>query len=486
MLGQATLGLLLVAACWLIWTASTYFLHGREGRHRIEAAWMIVTATAIVAVALAPSRGVRTEEAAPRHRAIPVWAVLWVMASGALYWPAFRIGLLSDDYVLAARSVSEIVDPGAWDHYRPVPLLLWRVIAPWGGAGALHALNIVLHGLNAWGVYVLARRTGHRTEASAAAGLIFLTFPAAVEPVAWSSGIFDVGLVSFGLLYLHFSTTARGFWRALACLAAALLTKETAIVLPLVAAILHRRTGIPARTLLASAALTAVYVVGRIVAGITLPQREPAPLRYALKEAVVRPFASLGVPWTGAEQAAHPALGMYAVVLLAALICVYCSRPARGFRPLTAGAIVLAAMLPLWQFFFVAENLEGSRYLYLPLVGWCLLLIDLVPEYGRARLPALAGILLLVPLGVWGIRQHLKDWVAAASARDAVIAEARRELTRSGCSRVQFTEVPETVGGAFVFRNGLSTALEAEKLPGSGTGAPCTLAWRGDRFERIE
>ena len=447
---------------------------------------MVFTAIALVTIALAPPRRAAAAAVNTSSTAILPSLVLSVIGSLALYWPALTGGLLSDDYVLTARAISEITDPRAWEHYRPLPLLVWMGLLPWGGPTALHVLNVVLHGLNAWGVFVLAVRLGHAVNAGAIAGLIFLTFPAAVEPVAWNSGIFDVALVSLGLLYLWFIATPGAAGPALVCLAAALLTKETAVALPAVAFILQGRGRTSRRGLIASAVLTGAYIALRIAAGLALPEQSSRPLRYVLKEALVRPFASLSVPWTGHELAAHPALGVSAVILLTSLVYLYCLRSTRRWHPLTGVAIVLAAVLPLWQLFFVGENLDGSRYLYLPLVGWSLLLIDLIPAGGRARVPALVATLLLAPLGAWGVRHHLLDWDNAARMRERVIAGARHELARNTCSRVEFRDVPEIQGGAYVFRNGLTEAARVEKLPLTSNGAPCTLAWRGDRFERIQ
>lgn len=480
--------LLLLAASRVLWTATDYFQHSRQGRRHVEAAWFIFVALGLAAVALRRTALARHRAASP-SQPLPTQVSLLVLAlAGAvsLYWPALWIGSLSDDFVLLGRSTAGIVSLGGWEFYRPVPLLVWKALFPVGGAAALHSLNILLHGLNSWLVARLACRLGHTPVVCAVAGLAFLVFPAAVEPVVWNSGVFDVGLVTLGLFYLLTCPGPRT-GLSLTLLAAALLTKETAVVLPIIAALVSRRLAIATRTLILSAALTTTYVLVRVLSGASLPGREPTLLRYTVKEVIVRPFASLGVPWTGHELAVHPLLlGVAAVGILVALLCLYGLRPAPDARVVVGPAIVLAGVLPLWHFMFIGDDLEGSRYLYLPLVGWVLLLADLV-EYGDARRVALycaVTALVLGGAGVWGVRQHLAPWREAARVRDMVIESARESLSGSRCSEIHFENVPEKVGGAFVFRNGLRSALPLPDSTGPPAADPCTLTWGDGRFGR--
>jgi Flp pilus assembly protein TadD len=73
------------------------------------------------------------------------------------------------------------------------------------------------------------------------AGLLFALHPIHTEPVAWSAGINDLGLALFGLLavWCHATASERGWtrdgWAAFAWLLA-LLCKETAVVIPVIAA----------------------------------------------------------------------------------------------------------------------------------------------------------------------------------------------------------------------------------------------------------
>jgi hypothetical protein len=482
-----------IAAVWVLWTAGTYFFGGP--RHRAESAWFVLVALAVAAAAM--NGGSAPSADRPRaQRSVRSGLVLLAIVGVGLivYAPATSLGLLSDDYVLLARSSRELVDPRAWEHFRPLPLFAWKVIYPVGGAAALHIVNVILGGVNAWMVGLLSRRLGHSTPVAALVTATFLFFPAAVEPIAWNSGIFDVAAVFFGLLFMLGATASSSTAQqlGLAALVAALLSKETAIVLPLIAMAFAWRADVNRRTLVVSVAIAAAYAGLRLVSGsdassALLPAGSS--LRYAIKEILVRPFATLGVPWTRTELTASTAsrivLGLLPVGVIVSLIVLYAVGPRRGLRPLTNVAWVFLGIAPLAGLFFVNDDLEGSRYLYLPLCGWCLLIGDLVNSIPQARLRLVCASALTVGvllLGVTGIRHHLGAWLESAALRDRLVAEAQIVLRQSACLSPVFENVPSQHRGAQLFRNGFPQALGTNS---SGDSDPaCRFVWSGLRFER--
>ena len=83
--------------------------------------------------------------------------------------------------------------------------MVWRAllaIAP-ETAVALHAANVVLHGVNAFLVSRLAGAIGLSRGAALCAGALFLSYPAAVEAVAWPSGVQDVLMTTCVLVVLR-------------------------------------------------------------------------------------------------------------------------------------------------------------------------------------------------------------------------------------------------------------------------------------------
>ena len=344
-------------------------------------------------------------------------------------------------------------------------------------------------------VGLLSRRLGHSTHVAALVTATFVFFPAAVEPIAWNSGIFDLAAVFFGLLFMLGATASSSAAQrlSLAALVAALLSKETAIVLPLIAMAFAWRADVSRRTLVISFAIAAAYASLRLVSGsdassAVLPAGPS--LRYAMKEILVRPFATLGAPWTRTEltesTASRIALGLLPVGVMVSLIVSYTVGPRRGLRPLTNVAWVFLGIAPLAGLFFVNDDLEGSRYLYLPLCGWCLLIGDLVNSIPRARLRLICASTLavgVVLLGVTGIRHHLGAWLESAGAarqarrRGADCAAAIR-LSRRGLRKR-----PGTASRSTAFPKWIPSGRGYERQQETLNPA-CRFVWTGMRFER--
>jgi hypothetical protein len=147
--------------------------------------------------------------------------------------------------------------------YRPVAALSNAVNYALHGAapGGYHAVNVALHAVTTLLVYALARRllevlAPTRARAGAlGAALLFAVHPAHVEAVAPMVGRGDLLAAAGGLGALLLALDwRRRWWRlpaAVALLAAAVLAKETAAVVPglfvLVAVAVPAAAGLPAR-----------------------------------------------------------------------------------------------------------------------------------------------------------------------------------------------------------------------------------------------
>ena len=324
-------------------------------------------------------------------------------------------------------------------------------------------------------------------QRAAAAGL-FLTFPAAVEPVTWAAGIFDIALVTAALIYFNALLRSGSTLSvpALLAMAAALLCKETAVALPIVGWSLRLVAPVHLVTVAWSTAMAAAFAITRML--FTDPPEVTAPLGYFLKEMVSRPFATLGTPFTSLELAQAPLiLGVVPQLVLAALVTTYLFQLRHGIRPLVPASWVLVGVAPLLSYFFISDTLQGSRYLYLPLVGWSILIAQLSDggdnSYLRACGALLVGIMVLY--GVAGTVRHQSPWVAAAAIRDAVLFEAQQAVASRRCETAAFVGIPDSEAGAYVFRNGFA---EAAGLAGirvvssSAARADCTFTWREGAF----
>jgi len=125
----------------------------------------------------------------------------------------------------------------------------------------------------------------------------------------------------------------------------------------------------------------------------------------------------------------------------------------------TASALalsVLASVAPVYSLFDVSPALEGARYLYLPAVAWSILLASvLMPTNSRLNLVLVAVVLIA---SVTGLRTNLTVWNAAGRTRDDLLAQVAR-AREAGCAAVWIRNVPDSINGAYVFRNGLQDAV---------------------------
>jgi hypothetical protein len=382
------------------------------------------------------------------------------------------VGLLSDDFPLVERAASADLGAVHAGLFRPVPLAVWSaILSAGGGATTLHALNVILHGTNA---YLTRLAAGSRL-----AGLLLLAAPLAVEAVAWLSGVFDLMATMFVLLAV---LTAQRYVRERPTLVrtrvmfgafglAALLSKETAAVagaLVLAAALWRlpvrlwpRALVVDAGALLGAAGAFGVWRLAELSGDASW-----APDRYALQRGLFNAFGSLAVPWHRSEVIDPsrwiPLVFGLSILLLLSGHLLRREPPAAVRRSVAAIAWVLIPIAPAFPFFFVADDLQGARYLYLPYVGWAALLAWCVPARGAiARAAATFMVAGAIALSAYGTVRHLHPWVEAGEMRERVLAAAAQSGMRQ-CASVTLTALPDHVRGAYVFRNGAPEAFARE------------------------
>ena len=139
------------------------------------------------------------------------------------------------------RTYMHVVDP-AHAYYRPLVTVSYGLDAQWSGARPLgyHVTNIALHAVATVLFLAVLRRFALPPAVAALGALVFAVHPALAAAVAWIPGRNDSLLAVFSLaawlMFLRDRARPSRVDRALhlGLFALALLTKETAIALPLV------------------------------------------------------------------------------------------------------------------------------------------------------------------------------------------------------------------------------------------------------------
>ena len=475
------------------------FLNAGWKPHRVETAWFLFSFAFLVGLVGCLRLSTRSKDStfhAPNGRARLGLACVMAVAI-VVYSHALAVGFLSDDFVLL-----ELGELGAgWrqgtsQFVRVLPVALLQaidIVGPtWNGTVA-HAVNLALHLTNGLLIFHIARRLHQHATASVVAAALFLLFPASPEAVVWVSGLQDVLMATASLAFVLVSLDARHPVVLVGCFAVGLLSKETAVAMPLLAAaaVWARGTKTPPavlRTLAACASIAVAFGVWRLQSGggtFATP-----PTRYLAKEILAGAFGTLAVPWMTAElqQAALLGMVMATLVALGAWAVLWTGEPAAVPRVAALGiGWVILSVAPVYSLFFVSDTLQGSRYLYLPSAGWALAIASasaLVDSpIARVFRWVVGAVVVSWAIGTYG---HVLLWTQASAERDRIIAAAATARD-ADCSAVTFVRATDNVNGAYVFRNGLESALRRAGVSADDDVAEpttCVFSWTGDAFVR--
>ncbi len=434
-------------------------------------------------------------------RRLPLWLwPLFVVLALAIYWPAVGVGFLADDFVLLDRASRWELGPITPSLFRPLPLFGWAgLLGLNAGAPVFHLANIVLHGTNAYLTGRVAERWVRTPVWSVVAGALMLTAPLAAEAVAWGSGVFDLSattlVLTAVLLARSYGGAPRTGQRALFIAAGmlALTAKETAAVagaLVLVDAFarraLNRRLLVDTGVLLTLAGLFSIVRVLQAF-GATAPEIT----RYLIQRGLFESFGGLAVPWHAEVIRAWPWMAMGGVVIVVALLAHFFLMRSREVdrQVIAAAAWILVSVLPVFTFLYVGPDLQGARFLYLATPGWAVLISTLASAtrspYGQ-RLSLLAVAALAVASLV-GVTRHLQPWQEAGAARARIEQALQSDERIRRCQSLALTGLPDTVRGAYVFRNGAAEALArlSHQTLAPSADAACSFEWRNDLQEFV-
>lgn len=354
------------------------------------------------------------------------------------------IQVLGNHWITSPRYLPEIFSSDVagfmgeqFHYYRPLVLVshmaCYLVFGPhaWG----FHLVSIMLHVLNSVLIYAVIARLLQNGEAAppdrpylaAGAALLFAVHPIHAEPVLYISAVGDLLCTLFVLLaflmHLHWSESGNtGIpWMGSAAFCCALLSKETALVAPLVL-ITHdylvqgrTSTGSPWwRRWLPYLVVTALYLaIRRHILGVIAPNTVSDLSLKSICQLFGRYIAKLAVPhrlneyYHSASETSAPApaivgslLVLFAVMFLAMVLY-------RRHRKVALFGLLTMALPLLPALYVSGYGWSGfaERYLYLPSVGFVLVAGDLmgallrypVKQYGRLMK---VGLVCLIALGI--------------------------------------------------------------------------------------
>lgn len=343
-----------------------------------------------------------------------------------LYAATLRFGFVYDDHsqivdnatVQSWRFVPQYFRAQVWgylypgmpgNYYRPLNVLWFRLNDALFGLhpAAWHATTILLHLAVVTLIYRLARRLSGKPLVAAFTALLFAVHPMRHEVVGWVSGstesLWSVLFLAAFLAYLKSRDGRCVLWMASSCAlyAAALMSKETAIMLPVIVfahawiyggAEPERTSEFPAKRLPQAVGLGAVYVPVamaylavriRVLQGFSHPGNLPAKtFLFTLPSVVLFYIKQWLLPVHLAEfydlplrsrfNVAHVLLPVLGLVAL--LLAVWFWRGRMGPREVAFSvAWTFTLLLPALDLPNVPE-LVHDRYFYLPSFGACLLL----------------------------------------------------------------------------------------------------------------
>lgn len=400
--------------------------------------------------------------------------------TAAAYWRALAISFLSDDFVLLKLAQQFqfawpiLVTPGGDGFYRPVGYASLALTAGPAGTDPMnwHLAGLALHLTNVFLVFVLANRLGASQPAALLTSAVFAVHGTGPEAVVWLAGRFDLIATLFvlaGLLLFESSRRTRPTNRwttaaALLCMTLAILSKESAYIFPVLLVLLLLakrqltwRTAAELVPFVVTAMALFAYrfwlfsgIGGYVDPHSGVPQAFSFGLS-TLKAISLRLWMALYFP---VNWSVEPGvwLGAAMITYVGGLFWVATTRPNRRFVMFALGFVVAAALPPL-HLLGIGADLANSRVLYLPSVGWALLMGVAFDGLQRPARWALFGIVLIFHLLT--LEHNLNSWESVAGKARAAATAAGKCADQRPSSRL-----PAKLQGVPFFANGFQEAVE--------------------------
>lgn len=379
----------------------------------------------------------------------PRLAVILILLAGvAVYWPVFSAQFtLWDDptntwqnpQIAQGRGISSAWTSTADAIYMPIPRTVWALLAPLASQPAdaigstlsprpYHTANLLIHLANALLVFRLLRALKLAVLPSTIGAMLFLVHLLQVEAVAWVSGLKDLLAACFSVMAMTVFINAakadekqqgRSRWILAGLALAAVLSKPTALVLPLILFAMDRAVlGRPVREVARGLwPVVLISILAALIGVAAQPALLTPPVAVHLRPIVaadalmfyLRQFfwpVSLGLDYGRTPRFVLGSAFWLPALFVTGLTAGCFVAWKRGRRLEVLGLLIFAiALLPvlgLKRFEFQYYSTVADHYVYLAMAGLAVLFASVSQRVDRR----LAGTVALVALTSSAVLAH--------------------------------------------------------------------------------
>lgn len=327
--------------------------------------------------------------------------------------------VLENEWIKDIRLIPEILSSNAWgpqgknevsNYYRPLMLIVFMLdyhvfgLDPWG----FHIVNVFFHGAVSVLIFLMTALLLNKYRQSQSesyllpsfvAAMLFAVHPVHTEAVAWVSGLTEPSFTFFGMLCLYFYIRHRegsklAYPISVISFVFAVLCKETALTLPLILAVYDisfRKEDDSALKFMKRCApyliVMGIYLAVRffVLSGVAPLKRHSELSLYQYIINVFPLFAQylekLLIPINlNAYYTFHPISsifelkGILSIIITAAFALLGFAALKRNKSLLIPLSLIVIPLLPVLYIPALGDNTFADRYLYLPSVGFVILL----------------------------------------------------------------------------------------------------------------
>ena len=439
----------------------------------------------------------------PQRRPSGWWNAVAISAligfTTVAFWRTLRLYFLSDDFILVkiANTSHFAIRPlfttaGGDGFFRPIGNISLILSSMCAGVNpmAWHSMALTLHVANVLLVFMLATRLCLSRLAASFAAALFAIHGTRPEAAIWIAGRFDLVATLFvlaGLLFFirsHDEVASIGYLYALAsliCMVLAILSKESAYIFPLLLVVFliakrdlsRRHIDFLIPFIAAAVALFAYrWWLFSGIGGYRDPhtgQSQALTLGFAtLKALALRLWTALYFPinWNTEPDAWLAALML---AYMGALVWLAANRRYRVEMVFPLGFVLISALPPL-HLLVIGSELGNSRLLYLPSVGFCIMVAVVADGLRGCVRWIIPGVILA--FNFVALQRNLNAW-EHASAKAKATSVAARNCIGPGVGEIVVSGIPSILRGVPFFANGSFEAIELQR-----NGAPFIMIVR--------